>query len=160
MLISVNNSEKSYGEAKVLRRISFGIEKSSECTILGESGSGKSTLLYILGGLEKPDSGEVFIDGQDISKLSDEDLAYFRNRHIGFVFQFHFLLASMTCMNNILLPAKIGGHSLREVKQRARDFANALQVEHCLDKYPFQLSGGEQQRINICLLYTSPSPRD
>lgn len=149
MFIQVNNLNKSYGETQVLRNLSFSVEKSEDLVILGSSGSGKSTLLYILGALEKPDSGEVLIDGRDISLLGDEELAVFRNQSIGFVFQFHFLLPSMNCLSNILLPAKIGGVSEKKVYGRVLDFAKILGVEKCLKKYPFELSGGEQQRINI-----------
>ena len=93
--------------------------------------------------------GKVVIDGKDIAKWNDEELASFRNSSIGFVFQFHFLLPSMNCLDNILLPAKIGGHNMKEVKQRVLSFAKILKVEHCLKKYPFEVSGGEQQRVNI-----------
>ncbi len=149
MFIDVQNLEKSYGNTRVLRNLSFGVEKSKELVIVGSSGSGKSTLLYVLGALEKADKGKVIIDGVDISQLDDEQLARFRNEFIGFVFQFHFLLPSMNCLDNILLPAKIGGHKLQPVKRRVLEFAKILKVEHCLKKYPFEISGGEQQRINI-----------
>ncbi len=149
MFIDVQNLEKSYGSTNVLRDLSFGVEKSKELVIVGSSGSGKSTLLYVLGALEKADKGKVIIDGVDISELNDEQLAKFRNETIGFVFQFHFLLPSMNCLDNILLPAKIGGKKLKAIKERALNFAKILKVEHCLKKYPFEISGGEQQRINI-----------
>ena len=133
----------------VLRGLNFKVEKSDELAIVGSSGSGKSTLLYILGGLEKPDSGRVTIEGLEISKMSDVELSKFRNTQIGFVFQFHFLLPSMNCLENTLLPAKIGGFNRQEIEQRVRELAKVLQVEHCLKKFPFEISGGEQQRINI-----------
>lgn len=149
MFIEVENLVKKYGMSDVLRGLNFKVEKSDELAIVGSSGSGKSTLLYILGGLEKPDSGRVTIEGLEISKMSDVELSKFRNTQIGFVFQFHFLLPSMNCLENTLLPAKIGGFNRQEIEQRVRELAKVLQVEHCLKKFPFEISGGEQQRINI-----------
>ena len=109
MFIQVENLVKKYKQNEVLRGLNFEVEKSDELAIVGSSGCGKSTLLYILGGLEKPDSGRVLIEGVEISKMSDAELSAFRNTQIGFVFQFHFLLPSMSCLENMLLPAKIGG---------------------------------------------------
>jgi ABC-type lipoprotein export system ATPase subunit len=149
MFIEVKQLEKSYGKTQVLRGMSFDVERAHDLAIVGASGCGKSTLLYTLGALEKPDSGVIKIDGVDISGLGDEELANFRNEFIGFVFQFHFLLPSMNCLDNVLLPAKIGGRKIKEIKSRVLDFAKILKVEHCLKKYPFEISGGEQQRINI-----------
>lgn len=149
MFIKIKNLHKNYGPTQVIRGIDFELEKSKELVILGSSGSGKSTLLYILGALESVDQGEVWINNRNITKMNDAQLADFRNTEIGFVFQFHFLLPSMTCIKNILLPAQIGGIALKDVKTRVQEFAKILNVEHCLKKYPYQLSGGEQQRINI-----------
>jgi len=149
MFIQVENLVKKYGKTEVLRGLNFNIEKSNELAIVGNSGSGKSTLLYILGGLEKGDQGKVLIDGLEISSMVDSELSEFRNKKIGFVFQFHFLLPSMTCLANTLLPAKIGGFNTKEIEQRVYEFAKILKIEHCLKKYPFEISGGEQQRINI-----------
>ena len=149
MFIQVENLVKRYKQTEVLRGLNFQVEKSDELAIVGSSGSGKSTLLYILGGLEKPDTGRVLIEGAEISKMSDVELSKFRNTQIGFVFQFHFLLPSMNCLENTLLPAKIGGVERTGVEQRVRELAKILNVEHCLKKYPFEISGGEQQRINV-----------
>lgn len=149
MLLNVTNILKSYNKSSVLNGISFDLNYGENMAIVGASGSGKSTLLYILGALETADSGKVLIDGVDLSKLSEDELADFRNQKIGFVFQFHFLLPSMNCLDNILLPAKIGGHSLKQIKSKVLRYAKELKVEHCLKKYPFEISGGEQQRINI-----------
>ena len=149
MFIQVEKLTKKYGKTEVLRGLNFSIEKSNELAIVGNSGSGKSTLLYILGGLEKADKGKVSIDGLEISSMADSDLSDFRNKKIGFVFQFHFLLPSMNCLANTLLPAKIGGFNTKEIQERVYEFAKILKVEHCLKKYPFEISGGEQQRINI-----------
>ncbi len=149
MFLQVENLEKNYGTTKVLRGMNFSIQEHESLAIVGSSGSGKSTLLYTIGALERPDKGRILIDGAELSKYSDEKLARFRNQFIGFVFQFHFLLPSMNCMDNILLPAKIGKHDLKKVKVRVHRFAKELGIEHCLKKYPFEISGGEQQRVNI-----------
>ena len=149
MFIEAKNICKSYGKTTVLRDLTFEIEKSNDLAIVGSSGCGKSTLLYCLGALEQIDSGKILIDGIDIGKLDDGDLASFRNESIGFIFQFHFLLPSMNCLDNLLLPAKIAGRKLKPIKERVLNFSKVLNVEHCLKKYPFEISGGEQQRINI-----------
>lgn len=149
MFLEVKEVHKYYGNLHILRGIDLQIETPKDLAILGSSGSGKSTLLYLLGALDKPDKGEILIEGKDITKMNDTELSMFRNKFIGFVFQFHFLLPSMNCIDNILLPAKIGGVKLKEVKKRSQILAEKLGVSHCLKKYPFEISGGEQQRINI-----------
>jgi len=148
-LIDCKNVTKNFGDVCVLNNISLEIGDSSQVVIQGASGSGKSTLLYLLGGLDTADSGTVKIADFELSTFNDEELAKFRNKNIGFIFQFHFLLPSMTCMQNVLLPAQIGGVLNKEVKIYVRDIAKMIGVEHCLNKYPYQLSGGEQQRVNI-----------
>jgi lipoprotein-releasing system ATP-binding protein len=147
--ITLEQVEKSFAQTKVLRGLNFTINERELVAIRGASGSGKSTLLYLLGGLDKPSSGKVIIDGKNLSVMSDEDLAMFRNRTVGFVFQFHFLLPSMTCRENILLPGRIGNHDLIKVAKDTEKLAEILGVGHCLIKYPYEISGGEQQRINI-----------
>ncbi len=147
--IRLEKVEKNFGKTKVLRGISFTIQDRELVAIRGASGSGKSTLLYLLGGLDTPSSGSVIIDNQNLTSKSDEELAQFRNASVGFVFQFHFLLPSMTCRDNILLPARIGGRDLAETEKTTKKLADILGVSHCLEKYPFEISGGEQQRINI-----------
>ena len=147
--IRLEKVEKNFGKTKVLRGISFSIQDRELVAIRGASGSGKSTLLYLLGGLDTPSSGSVIIDNQNLTSKSDEELAQFRNSSVGFVFQFHFLLPSMTCRDNILLPARIGGRDLSETEKTTKKLADILGVSHCLEKYPFEISGGEQQRINI-----------
>lgn len=147
--IRLEKVEKSFGKTKVLRGLTFSIQDRELVAIRGASGSGKSTLLYLLGGLDTPSSGSVIIDNQNLSTKSDEELAQFRNSTVGFVFQFHFLLPSMSCRDNILLPARIGGKSLSETEKMTKKLADILGVSHCLDKFPFEISGGEQQRINI-----------
>lgn len=147
--IRLENVEKSFGKTKVLQGINFEIEARELVAIRGASGSGKSTLLYLLGGLDHPTSGKVIIDNKNLTSMSDDELANFRNSHVGFVFQFHFLLPSMTCRDNILLPARIGGRDTSKVEKDTNELAKILGVTHCLQKFPFEISGGEQQRINI-----------
>ncbi len=147
--IRLEQVEKSFGKTRVLRGLNFSIEQKELVAIRGASGSGKSTLLYLLGGLDQPSSGKVIIDNKNLSSLNDESLANFRNETVGFVFQFHFLLPSMTCRDNILLPARIGRKDLKKVEEDISKLADILGVTHCFNKYPFEISGGEQQRINI-----------
>ena len=147
--IMLSNVEKSFGKTKVLRGINLQIEAKELAAIRGASGSGKSTLLYLLGGLDQPTTGKVIIDNKNLSSMSDEELAYFRNSHVGFVFQFHFLLPSMSCRENILLPGRIGGRDIGKVEKDCEELAKILGVTHCLSKFPFEISGGEQQRVNI-----------
>ncbi len=147
--IQVQNLKKNFGKVFALNGVSINLEAGEQYAIQGSSGSGKSTLLYLLGGLDRPSEGSIEIDGRDLSKLNDEEMAKFRNSEVGFVFQFHFLLPSMNCMDNILLPAKIGGVSQGNLKSEVENLAERLKVSHCLKKYPFELSGGEQQRVNI-----------
>jgi lipoprotein-releasing system ATP-binding protein len=147
--IVLEKVEKSFGKTQVLRGLNFSINQKELVAIRGASGSGKSTLLYLLGGLDQPTAGKVMIDHKNLTSLGDEELARFRNESVGFVFQFHFLLPSMTCRDNILLPARIGGRNLQQVEQDVAKLVDILGVNHCLNKYPFEISGGEQQRINI-----------
>jgi lipoprotein-releasing system ATP-binding protein len=148
-LIKLQNVEKSFGPTQVLRGLDVEIADQELLAIRGASGSGKSTLLYLLGGLDRPTSGKVIIADKELSAMDDEELAAFRNETVGFVFQFHFLLPSMSCLENILLPARIGGGEVSGIEKRSRDLAKFLGVDHCLKKFPFEISGGEQQRINI-----------
>ncbi len=148
-LVNVNNVSKKYGNQFALKNLSLELEEKGQYAILGASGSGKSTLLYLLGGLDKPDQGEIEVDGLSLSKLDDQEMADYRNTKIGFIFQFHFLLPSINCMKNILLPAEIGGHKVGPVKKQALELADYLGISQCLKKFPYELSGGEQQRVNI-----------
>lgn len=149
VIIKIENVKKTYPKSQALRGVSLSMNEGEEYLIRGASGSGKSTLLYLLGGLDRPSEGKVIVNQKNLVDLSDEELALYRNRYVGFVFQFHFLLSSMNCMDNILLPARLGGVFSEEVVERAKSLAKLLSVEHCLEKYPYELSGGEQQRINI-----------
>lgn len=147
--IVLSNVEKTFGQTKVLRGLNLEIGARELVAIRGASGSGKSTLLYLLGGLDHPTAGKVVIDNKNLTSMKDEELAHFRNANVGFVFQFHFLLPSMTCRDNILLPARIGGKDTKAVQKDIEELAKILGVTHCLSKFPFEISGGEQQRINI-----------
>ncbi|MBT3983783.1 MAG: ABC transporter ATP-binding protein [Bacteriovoracaceae bacterium] len=148
-LIEIKDIKKNFGSTQVLRGINFKFSEGEHWVLTGSSGSGKSTLLYLIGGLDTASSGKIFVENKDLSLLSDEVLANYRNKFIGFVFQFHYLLPSMNCMNNILLPARIGGVVEGPVKDHIMCYAERLGVEKLLTKYPYQLSGGEQQRINL-----------
>lgn len=147
--IRLEQVEKSFGKTPVLRGLNLSIPDKELVAIRGASGSGKSTLLYLLGGLDQPSSGKVIINGKNLHDMDDDELALFRNSTVGFVFQFHFLLPSMTCRDNIMLPAKIGSANVDRVESDVKKLAEILGVTHCLEKYPFEISGGEQQRINI-----------
>lgn len=148
-LIQAKGLERSFGKVEVLKGIDFSIEQGEQIAIQGASGSGKSTLLHILGGLDKPTGGTLVINHKDISRYSDDELAEYRNKNVGFIFQFHFLLPGMNCLENILLPGKISGQNLKEITHTSKELASELGVSHCLDKMPFEISGGEQQRINL-----------
>jgi ABC-type lipoprotein export system ATPase subunit len=147
--IILSNVEKSFGKTKVLSQLNLRIESNELVAIRGASGSGKSTLLYLLGGLDHPTSGKVIIDNKNLTTMNDEELALFRNSNVGFVFQFHFLLPSMSCKDNILLPGRIGGMNIKSIEKDVEELAKILGVLHCLPKFPYEISGGEQQRVNI-----------
>jgi ABC-type lipoprotein export system ATPase subunit len=147
--LSIKNVKKWYGNSHALNGVSLTLKQGEEYVIRGASGSGKSTLLYLLGGLDRPTAGEIIVNGKNLANMTDEELALYRNSYVGFVFQFHFLLPSMNCLDNILLPARLGDGDLKAIKRETLQLAKILQVEHCLSKFPFELSGGEQQRVNI-----------
>ena len=148
-MIEVTSLEKSYGTLKVLKGINLRIPDSSVVTIVGASGAGKSTLLHIIGTLDKPDGGTVQIDGTDLYKLSDKELADYRNRHIGFVFQFHHLLPEFTAVENVALPAMIAGTTKEQALKRAAELLGFLKLKDRLTHKPSELSGGEQQRVAV-----------
>ncbi|MBP9674176.1 MAG: ABC transporter ATP-binding protein [Bacteriovoracaceae bacterium] len=149
MQIRVENIVKNFGPTQVLRGISLNMSAGEALVLQGASGSGKSTLLYLLGGLDHPTSGSIFVSNKNISQMKDEDLAYYRNRFLGFIFQFHYLLPSMNCLDNIYLPARIAGVAIDSIQKRIFSLAERLEVTACLKKFPYEISGGEQQRINI-----------
>jgi lipoprotein-releasing system ATP-binding protein len=148
-LIEISNVKKSFSTFFALNGVNKNLEAGEQYAIQGSSGSGKSTLLYLLGGLDRPTEGSILIDGKNLATYNDEELAGYRNRNVGFVFQFHFLLPSMNCLDNIYLPAKIGGVSQADMRGEVESLAERLKISHCLKKYPYELSGGEQQRVNI-----------
>jgi lipoprotein-releasing system ATP-binding protein len=140
-------NESGSGKLTVLENTSIAIEKGSIVTVAGVSGSGKSTLLHILGGLDRPDSGNVFWNNQPIYDMPKEELAKFRNRKLGFVFQFHHLLPEFTAMENIMMPALIHGKSVEKAEERAAELLETFGIPARAEHRPTQLSGGEQQRV-------------
>ena len=148
-MIKAQNIKKSFGNLLVLKGIDFEAKNSEVLSIVGASGAGKSSLLQILGTLSNPDSGKVYIDGVDVFSLKSNTLAEFRNKKIGFVFQFHHLLPEFTALENVAIPALIGNASMNEAKERAAELLNFLGLQERLAHKPSQLSGGEQQRVAI-----------
>lgn len=148
-MIEVSDIHKRFERLEVLRGISLAVDDSEVVAIVGPSGAGKTTLLQIMGSLERPDSGTVRIDGTDLFKLSDNKLAAFRNRHIGFVFQFHNLLPEFTLEENVALPALIGGAARSKAMDAARDLLGYMGLDKRLTHKPSQLSGGERQRAAV-----------
>ena len=148
-MIEIRNVEKSYGTLRVLQGINLTIENSKVVTIVGPSGAGKSTLLHLIGTLDRPDSGEIVIDGTHLGKLGDDQLSEFRNQHIGFVYQFHHLLPEFTAAENVALPAMIAGKGRREALQHAMELLDFLKLKERAEHKPSQLSGGEQQRVAV-----------
>ncbi len=148
-MIQVNDICKSFDKLQVLKSVSLSIADGEMLTIVGPSGAGKTTLLQIIGSLERPDSGSVIFDGEDITSLKDSRLAAFRNRNMGFVFQFHQLLPEFTLEENVALPALIGGTARGEAIAHARKLLNDFGLGSRLDHRPAQLSGGERQRAAV-----------
>ena len=148
-MIQATNITKSFGQVKVLRGIDFQAADREVISIVGASGAGKSTLLQILGSLSRPDSGKVLIDGTDIFSLSSDALADFRNRKIGFVFQFHHLLPEFTALENVMIPALIARTPTAKARSNAADLLTSLGLGERTDHKPSELSGGEQQRVAI-----------
>ncbi len=141
--------KKDHVNIEVLKGINIEIEKGLITLILGASGAGKSTLLHILSGLDKPDKGEVFIDGVSITSLNDEEISSIRNKKIGFIFQFHHLLPEFTALENVSLPQMIAGKSLAAANKRSKELLDLVGLTHRLDHKPSELSGGEQQRVAV-----------
>jgi lipoprotein-releasing system ATP-binding protein len=157
MLIA-QNIKKQYQDLQVLKGIDLSIKQGEIVSIVGASGAGKSTLLQILGTLDKPDSGSVLIDNEDITKLSEKSLASFRNTKIGFIFQFHNLLGEFTALENVCMPAFIAGKDEKEAKQKATELLEMLGLADKANNLPSQLSGGEQQRTAVArALVNEPS---
>lgn len=154
IILKAENIFKSFETTKkvkldVLKGISLKIEKEKITIIVGASGAGKSTLLHLLGGLDRPDSGEVFYDDDNIFKLSEDRLARFRNKNVGFVFQFHHLLPEFTALENVMIPQMINGTSLPQAKSKSEELLKTVGLTERLDHKPAELSGGEQQRVAL-----------
>ena len=148
-MIDIKGITKSFGSLQVLKGIDLSIEQGEVVSIVGPSGAGKTTLLQIIGTLDKPDGGEITIDGTDVSKLSSKKLSEFRNKRIGFVFQFHQLLPEFTAVENIMLPALIAGASKGEAKKRAMELLDFMGLSERAGHKPAELSGGENQRVAV-----------
>lgn len=148
-MITAQNITKAYNQLQVLKGTNLTINEGEVVAIVGASGAGKTTLLQILGTLDKPDSGQVLIDGIDVTKLSAKKLAEFRNSKIGFIFQFHQLLPEFTALENVCFPAWIGNKSKAEIEARAKELLSYLNLSDRLHHKPSQLSGGEQQRVAV-----------
>ncbi len=148
-MIVAENIHKSYGSLEVLKGITLTIGQAEIVSIVGASGAGKTTLLHILGTLDRFDQGRVVIDGQDISNFNDRQLSEFRNRHIGFVFQFHHLLPEFSALENVCIPAFIAGKGRREAEGRGEELLDMLGLSDRMEHKPSELSGGEQQRVAV-----------
>ena len=157
-MIQAKGIEKAFGTLKVLKGIDFSAEKSEVVSIMGASGAGKSTLLQILGTLSTPDAGSLVIDGIDVLQLKGKSMAEFRNRKIGFVFQFHHLLPEFTALENVMIPAFIAGRQKAEAEAAAKALLTDLGLAERFTHKPSELSGGEQQRVVIArALINNPS---
>ncbi|MBP3563402.1 MAG: ABC transporter ATP-binding protein [Bacteroidales bacterium] len=157
-MIQAKGIEKSFGSLKVLKGIDFSAAKAEVLAVMGASGAGKSTLLQILGTLSAPDAGSLVIDGIDVLKLKSREMAEFRNRKVGFVFQFHHLLPEFTALENVMIPAFIAGRSQRDAEAAAKALLDDLGLSGRLTHKPSELSGGEQQRVAIArALINNPS---
>ncbi len=148
-MIKAENIRKSFGSLEVLRGVSLDVKPHEVVSIVGQSGAGKTTLLQILGTLSKMDSGTLTIDGEQVSTLRDEQLSDFRNRRIGFVFQFHHLLPEFSALENVMIPALIAHRNRSEVEQEAKRLLEMMNLKERLSHKPSALSGGEQQRVAI-----------
>jgi lipoprotein-releasing system ATP-binding protein len=156
-MLQVKNIQKNYGNLTVLKGIDLTINQGEIVSIVGASGAGKSTLLHIAGTLDKPDTGQVFIANEEVTKLKNNDLAKFRNEKLGFIFQFHNLLGEFTALENVCMPAFIGGKE-KGVKERGIELLEMLGLKDRINNLPSQMSGGEQQRTAVArALINSPS---
>lgn len=148
-MIELKGITKSFGELEVLKGIDLSIEKKEIVSIVGPSGAGKTTLLQIMGTLDKPDSGTIRIDGIEVERLKEKELSRFRNRHVGFVFQFHQLLPEFTALENIMIPAFIAGTSHKQAEARAKELLAFMGLTDRAAHKPNELSGGEKQRVAV-----------
>lgn len=148
-IVKAENIKKSFGQLEVLKGINLSIKQGEVVSIVGASGAGKTTLLQILGTLDSPTSGRVEIHGTDVSKINEQDLSKFRNQEIGFVFQFHQLLPEFTAIENVMIPALIGGNVAKDAKAKASELLDFLKISDRKNHKPSELSGGEKQRVAI-----------
>jgi lipoprotein-releasing system ATP-binding protein len=146
-MIKIKNIHKSFGTLEVLKGVDLTVEKGDIVSIIGKSGAGKTTLLQIIGTLDKPDKGQIIINGKDVGVLSDSELADFRNKHVGFIFQFHQLLPEFNALENVMMPAMIARMPEKEAETRATQLLTELGLGERLTHRPNQLSGGEKQRV-------------
>ena len=157
-MINLTNITKSFGSLQVLKGIDLHIGKGEVVSIVGPSGAGKTTLLQIIGTLDTPDTGSVIINGIDVTRLKDKDMAKIRNQHLGFVFQFHQLLPEFTALENVMIPALIGGKSKKQIAERAKELLDFLGLSNRTNHKPAELSGGEKQRVAVArALVNNPS---
>lgn len=154
-MIKAENIHKQYGEVEVLKGVDFQVAEGEIVSIVGASGAGKTTLLQILGTIEKPSQGNVWANEVNLFELSDKKIASYRNKNVGFIFQFHQLLPEFTAVENIMLPALIKGESKKQAHKRAMDLLGFLQLSHMANKKPDTLSGGEQQRVAVARALTN-----
>lgn len=152
-LVSVSSLVRRFvtgGETlEVLRDVSLAVPEGSTAAISGESGCGKSTLLGLIGGLDRPTAGNVLVGGRDITELGESDLSKYRNREVGFVFQFHFLLKDFTALENVIIPGMLGSESARALRERGRQLLAEVGLDQRMDAWPLELSGGERQRVAV-----------
>ena len=148
-MLEATNIRKRYGDLDVLRGVDLSIMAAEVVSIVGKSGAGKSTLLHILGTLDRPERGQLLIDGEDVFAMRDKRLAAFRNERIGFVFQFHHLLPEFTALENVCIPAYIGNRDQQQAERRGRELLDYLGLRNRADHKPGQMSGGEQQRVAV-----------
>lgn len=157
-MLNARNIQKQYGQLKVLKGVNIDVERGEIVSIIGSSGAGKSTLLHILGTLDKPDSGEIFLNGIAMHTLSGKKLAAMRNKNVGFVFQFHHLLPEFTAFENVCIPGWIAGRRKKEVEEDAKKLLQLLGLIERIENKPQELSGGEQQRVAVArALINKPS---
>lgn len=148
-MIQIENLTKSFGNLQVLKGVSLSIKKGEVISIVGPSGAGKTTLLQLIGTLDKPSGGSIRFNGEELGKMSDSRLATFRNRHIGFVFQFHQLLPEFTALENIIIPALIAGRKRKEAEAEAMELLRIMGIEQRAQHKPSEMSGGENQRVAV-----------
>lgn len=148
-MIRIENLKKQFGELQVLKGVSLEVERGEVISIVGPSGAGKTTLLQLIGTLDKPSEGKIFFNGEEVSQMNSKRLATFRNKHIGFVFQFHQLLPEFTALENIVIPALIAGRDRKEAEKEAFELLRIMNLEERAHHKPAEMSGGENQRIAV-----------